>query len=393
MSLEHWIWLAHRPGCGALTIDRLLIEFGSPEAVWEADRRTLQRLGWLRHSALDSLCSKNMDNAEHTLEYCGSKDISVITLADEQYPERLKNIPDPPPVLYVRGTLPDQEKLTIGMVGTRDASEYGMRAARWLSANLVRSDCVIVSGMALGIDGMANRAAVEFGGETIAVLGCGVDVCYPSEHGKLMQEIISHGAVISEFQPGTAPNRYNFPIRNRVISGLCSGVVIVEAPKRSGALITADCALEQGRDVFAVPGNLNAPGSAGTNDLIRQGAAALVTCASDILEQYRGVAVQTGRTSAAEPASSRRTEAVEPDVPDTHIPEADVEQPPEPPKQPLFPLGAEEQRVLDAVRSGADSMDAAAEATGLSAAQVLGIVTVLEMSDLVRRDGSRLCAL
>lgn len=389
MSLEHWLWLAHRPGCSALTADRLLLEFGSPEAVWEAGRSQLRELGWLKQPAVDSLCSKRLENAQHTLEYCASKGIAVVTLADERYPDRLKNIPDPPPVLYVRGRLPDPEKLTIGMVGTRNASEYGMRVARWLSANLAKSDCVIVSGMALGIDGMANRAALEHGGETIAVLGCGVDVCYPSEHEELMQRIIAHGAVVSEFQPGSAPNGHNFPVRNRIISGLSAGVVIVEAPKRSGALITADCALEQGRDVFAVPGNLHVKNSEGTNDLIRQGAAALVTCAQDILECYRGVAVQKKRTASPEPPSRRRNERPEPELPPIRIPEAKVEKP----KQPLFPLGAEEQRVLDAVRAGADSMDAAAEATGLSAAQVLGIVTVLEMNDLVERDGSRLCAL
>ncbi|MGN1030003.1 MAG: DNA-processing protein DprA [Butyricicoccaceae bacterium] len=393
MSREHWLWLAHRPGCSALTADRLLIEFGSPEAVWEADRRQFQELDWLRRQQIDSLCSKGLDNAQHTLEYCAEKDIDLLTLEDEGYPERLKNIPDPPPVLYVRGRLPDPEKLPIAMVGTRKASDYGMRAARWLSANLARSGCVIVSGMALGIDGMANRAAVEFGGETIAVLGSGVDVCYPSEHSELMERILAHGAVISEFQPGSAANGRNFPIRNRIISGLSAGVVIVEAPKRSGALITADCALEQGRDVFAVPGNLNEPNSAGTNGLIRQGAAELITCAADILEQYRGITVQREHRSAAEPLSERKQVRIEPELPETHIPEADVRQPVPEEKRPQFPLSAEERRVLKAVRAGADSVDAAAESTGFSAAQILGIVTVLEMNDLVARDGSRLRAL
>lgn len=388
MSLAHWLWLAHRPGCGALTVARLLLTFGSPEAVWEAGRSELKSLEWLRQPAVDSLCSKNLDNAHSILDYCASRDIQIVTLEEEIYPERLKNIPDPPAVLYVRGRLPDPEKLPVGIVGTRHASPYGMRVARWLSANLVRSGCVIVSGMALGIDGMANRAAIEFGGDTIAVLGSGVDVCYPSEHEELMRRIVEHGAVISEFQPGTAPNGYHFPIRNRIISGLSAGIVVVEAPKASGALITADCALEQGRDVFAVPGNLHVPGSVGTNDLIRQGAAALVTCAADILEQYRGIAMQPVRAAAPEPPSRRHIPTQPSELPPTRIPEARMV-----PREPLFPLGAEEQRVLDAVRAGAGSMDAAAEATGFSAAQVLGIVTVLEMNDLIRRDGSRLYAL
>lgn len=205
-----------------------------------------------------------------------------MTSGDETYPSRLKNIYDPPPVLYVRGQLRKEDEVAVAIVGSRKTSSYGRAMTERVSQELATRGVTIVSGMARGIDSVAHQGAISAGGRTIAVLGCGVDVVYPPENRNLFQDIIDHGAILSEFPMGSPPEGSHFPKRNRVISGLSVGVVVVEAGQRSGSLITANYALEQGRDVFAVPGNIGMASSRGTNQLIKQGAK-LVESSQDIL--------------------------------------------------------------------------------------------------------------
>ena len=269
----YWLWLATRPRCSARFCGHLLERFGSPEAIWRAEQQEFEDIPRLNKVKMDSLMEKDLTVAQHIEETCRKQDIQIVTLEDERYPQLLREIPDPPLVLYVRGTLPDfTDRVSVSIVGTRKCTRYGKQAAWHFAGNLAQRGVIIVSGMAIGIDGTANRAAIEAGGETVAVLGCGVDVCYPWQHKQLMDDIMQHGAVISEYPPGTEPKGTHFPVRNRIITGLGKGTLIVEAPKKSGALISADLALEQGRDVYAVPGSVLSTDFAGTNDLINDGA-------------------------------------------------------------------------------------------------------------------------
>lgn len=223
--------------------------------------------------------------------------IWIITRADPEYPEALRHISDPPARLYVRGTLLPQDATAVAIVGARRASEYGKAAARRIAADLAGHGVTIVSGMAIGIDGAAHQGALDAGGRTIAVLGCGPDVAYPKSHALMMREIITSGAVVSEFPPGTPPHAGQFPQRNRIISGMVKGVVVVEGRIKSGSLITADFALEQGREVFAVPGNIFEETSWAPHRLVAQGAR-LVTAAVDILEEL-GMPLGTARRPPA----------------------------------------------------------------------------------------------
>jgi DNA processing protein len=366
-NITYWLWLATR--CGARFGKRLLEQFGSPEAIWQADRQAFVDIPRLNKNKLDALMEKDLTVAEHIQADCLKQGIQILTLFDEAYPELLRNIPDPPLVLYVRGTLPDfTDRLSISIVGTRNCTRYGKQAAWYFAGNLAQRGVIIVSGMALGIDGTANRAAIEAGGETVAVLGCGVDVCYPWQHKQLMEDIVRHGAVISEYPPGTEPFGKNFPVRNRIITGLGQGTLIVEAPKKSGALISADLALEQGRDVFAVPGDINRPSSAGCNARIRQGAAELVQEPADILSQYQLTDAHTQRE--LEPVEHAQQPIPKPDSRRETV---------------MRKLeGSEEECIVwRAVHDGLETVDAIVEKTGLPAASVLTALTMLEVGQYV----------
>lgn len=372
MNHEYAVWLAERSGCSAGLRMKLLERFGTAQAVWESTECELMEVPGLRQRQRESLLQKGLDQAKLILRDCARLKIRVISMEDADYPAPLRDLEDAPIVLYVRGTMPDWENtISIGIVGTRRATSYGLNASRWLAANLAHAGCTIVSGMALGIDGRANLGALEADGTTAAVLGCGADVCYPPAHRELMERIVEHGAVITEYPPGTEPRAHHFPMRNRIISGLCRGVIVIEAPEKSGALITADRALEQGRDVFAVPGNINSPQSAGTNRLLREGGAELITCAADVLAHYPEESKQLTPTRALPDLSRRRKERPAPANPSPVI------------------LSAVEQTILDAVRHGADSTDAVIEETGLMASRVLAALTMLEINGMIRRDGAR----
>lgn len=295
-SKKYWVGFNLVKGIGAARLRVLLQYFGDIEAAWNASPQALQAAG-LGNKIIDTFLQVRLDvDLESVLQRIQSKGISVLTWEDETYPRRLKEIDQPPPVLYLRGSLLPADEWAVAIVGTRRITAYGRQVTEEIATTLARSGVTIVSGLARGVDSVAHKAALDAGGRTIAVLGSGVDVIYPNEHRLLAERMISSGALLSDYAPGTAPDGVNFPPRNRIISGLSQAVVVVEAGQKSGALITAEFAAEQGRDVFAVPGNINAPQSVGCNALIQQGARPLLQ-ARDILEALDLTMVQEHRSA------------------------------------------------------------------------------------------------
>lgn len=273
----------HVPGIGPARLDRLVAYFGDLHAAWHAPADELRAAGLDQRTITAFARTRRELDVEGIFQRLTDNGIRVVTRDDTQYPPLLRQTTNPPYLLYARGTLADADRWAVAVVGTRQASTYGKDATRSIVAELAAAGVTTVSGLALGIDAIAHAAALASGGRTLAVLGSGVDQLYPLQNRQLGLSIINQGAIISEYPPGTMPTPTNFPPRNRLISGLSLGVLVVEAASRSGALITADFALEQGRDVFAVPGNIFSLRSGGTHDLIRNGAL-LVRNADDVLE-------------------------------------------------------------------------------------------------------------
>ena len=285
--LIHWIWFATRTGMGDKMKNVLLSHFEDPEAVYFAPEPEFERFEDLSVSAVESLADKDLSECEAILAGCQEKGIHILTFRDAAYPARLKNIPDPPMVLYYKGTLPAFDELpVIGVVGTRKASVYGLTTAKRLGYQIAACGGCVVSGMASGIDGVAMKGALTAGGTVVGVLGCGADVIYPFSNRWLYADTEKYGCILTEFPPGTQPLGRNFPRRNRIISGLSCGVLVVEAPEKSGALITAKLSADQGRDVFVVPANIDVESARGSNALMRDGAIP-VSSGWDILCEYR----------------------------------------------------------------------------------------------------------
>jgi DNA processing protein len=283
-DIQYWVWLSSIPGIGAVKSKKLLEHFKSPYNIWKAKENELKELTFLTGSDVYNLMNVQIrKQVKKHLENIYKNNIKILTINDELYPSYLKNIYDPPVVLYVKGSFKRNEKY-LAVVGSRKATSYGLSMAQTISKELSNYGITVVSGMARGVDSYAHKGVVDAGGRTIAVLGCGLDIVYPYENKKLMESIIENGACVSEYLPGTAPLANNFPARNRIISGISLGVIVIEAGERSGSLITADFALEQGREVFALPGNVCSLKSAGTNKLIKEGAK-IVTSIEDILEE------------------------------------------------------------------------------------------------------------
>ena len=284
MKNIHLAVLAMTPGIGHVKLRSLIEGYGSAEAVWQADKNNLLASGCLSETLCNHLVNtrenKDIDKLAIRWEKAG---IQIVSLWDDDYPQLLANTYNPPSLLYYRGTLPSHDKI-VAVVGSRKSTPYGRNVCQMLAAELAEAGVVIVSGAARGIDSCAHNGALERG-ITVAVLANGVDISYPPENAKLLARIAESGAVISEYPPGTPPQAGQFPARNRIINGLARGVLVIEAAERSGALITADFALEEGRDVFAVPGSVLSQASKGTHRLIKQGAK-LVDCAQDILDEY-----------------------------------------------------------------------------------------------------------
>jgi DNA processing protein len=284
-GIKDWIILNMIPGVGSSTFRRLIKFFGSPSAVLNTSLKELAMVRGLTPSVCQSIIDHRASiEVDEELRLIEKHNCNIITIEDQTYPSALKAIHDPPPLLYIKGELTEADSNSIAIVGTRNASPYGKMASEKLSNQLASRGITVVSGLAHGIDTYAHNGALSAGGRTIAVMGNGLDIIYPSENAKLFDAIVNSGAVISELSMGTQPRRGMFPQRNRLISGISLGTLVVEASRQSGALITADLALEQGREVFAIPGPIYSEESKGTNWLIKQGAK-LVDSVEDILEE------------------------------------------------------------------------------------------------------------
>lgn len=280
----YWLWLTTARGISNPDITALLEQFNNIEEIY--NQKDYTQVVGVKPFSKRILTNKSLKKAEAVLKACEKCETEVLVFDDIRYPDILRTIPSPPYVLYIRGEIMNWDRLlTVGIVGTRDCTDYGIEATRSIASVLAENGITVVSGMAEGIDSVAARAALMAGNKTIAVLGCGTERAYPSTNADLMKKIIQNGTVISEYPPGSPPYRRHFPWRNRIISGLSRGVLVTEAPEKSGSLITANFALEQGRDVFAVPGSINKTTCRGTNALLKNCAKAVLD-ANDIIEEY-----------------------------------------------------------------------------------------------------------
>lgn len=280
---KYWIGFNRVKGIGSVRFKQIQAHFGDLSTAWHAPIEIFREIGLPDKVVTNIFELRRSLDLDRYYEQVLQGDAHVLTLLDQDYPRLLKEIDQAPPVIYVRGSLLPADEFAVAMVGTRRVTAYGQQVTRDTSTYLAGHGLTIVSGLARGVDALAHQHALQAGGRTIAVLGCGVDVIYPPEHRQLVEAIVENGALISDYPLGTQPEGSNFPPRNRVISGLSLATIVVEAGERSGALITADFAVEQGRDVFAVPGNVFSPASRGTNRLIQKGAYVLVS-PQDVLD-------------------------------------------------------------------------------------------------------------
>lgn len=369
----YWLWLAANPGLTEREKMTVLQHFGSPEDCYYADESAYSAVETLGEGAVAALCNKELKEAEVILSACEKKKIHILTYGDALYPAFLRNIADPPLVLYYRGILPDFDREPmIGVVGTRKASAYGLSTARQMGRQIAAYGGIVVSGMAEGIDAMATWGALDAGKTAVGVLGNGVDRIYPSCNRDLFRKMEQQGCLISEYPPGTAPAKWNFPKRNRIISGLSNGVLVVEAPQKSGALITARQALEQGRDVFVVPGNIGVSSCEGSNALLKDGAV-LVTSGWDVVGEY----------------AYRYPDKIHKEIPIVQ-PTADkiVVDNPMPPlysdvENNAADLSDTEKAILTAIGHGEQLIDTVIAETGLDSSDVLAALTMLEVSGYV----------
>ena len=400
--LIHWIWLATRPNMNDRQKKLILDAFEDPEDAFSECETAYLQVEGLHKEALDALADKNLTEAQKILRQCVDKGISICTYHDKTYPKRLKHIVDPPLILYCKGELPDMEAApVVAAVGTRRASAYGMNVSRRMGYQIAACGGILVSGMAAGNDGMAMQGALLAGGSVVGVLGCGVDVVYPKSNSRLFADMERNGCLISEFPPETPPYRWNFPKRNRIISGLSNGVVVIEAPEGSGSLITAKQALEQGRDVFCVPGNVDIPTFAGSNALLRDGAIP-VRDGWDVVSEYESAypnAVHPMKTSVEIQDVSDDDKIVPKVAEKTDYPKKkrpnDKKKEKTPidncPKQPysdvkdkLSKLPDTERQIVELLTSERLVDDLIAE-TGLPAAKVGAALTMLEIKGIIKR--------
>ena len=408
--LVHWIWFAHRPGLSDRMKLTLLNHFQDPEELFFADPGAFDLPEGLTPEIKECLQDKNLSQAEEILECCQQKRIHLLTIRDAAYPAKLKNIADPPVLLYYKGKLPDFDgNPVIGVVGTRKASAYGLTTAKRMGYQIGRCGGIVVSGMAKGIDAMAMSGALTAGETVVGVLGCGADIVYPLSNRPLFRDTEDHGCILSEFAPGTPPVAYHFPKRNRIIAGLSNGVLVVEAPEKSGALITARQALDQGRDVFTVPGNIDVPSFAGSNQLLRDGAIPVFS-GWDIVSEYQALypdkicrntetAHQTAYPDEIRLASESdkvpakvaqkvvapekkpfRKEKDKKKIIDNTVPSPYIDV-----NDTLPRLSAEEASVVAALKNGERLVDDIIAETGMTTGKLLAALTMLELKGVIRR--------
>lgn len=306
--LIHWIWLAQRKNVTIGQKLQCLDYFRDPEYVYAASSAAFRCVEGLSEKALKSLEDKDLTDAREILRKCEDKNISILTFGDGAYPHRLKNIAAPPLVLYYKGYLPQwQEMPAIGIVGTRKASAAGLKNACEFGYEVAACGGLVVSGGADGIDAAALEGAMRAGKKVVAVLGFGADIVYPAKHKALFANIEKQGCLLTEYIPGTPANSWNFPMRNRIISGISAGVLVVEAPKRSGAMNTANHAMDQGRDLFAVPGNVGVECCAGSNELLKD-RAMVATCGWDVVSEYAGLYPHAVKKCSGKPQPEQKPE-------------------------------------------------------------------------------------
>lgn len=409
--LTYWIWLATRRDLGDHKKCKLLERYHTPERIYRLTEEELRQFPDMTRSGAESLLDRDLRICEKILRQCAEKKIGILTIQDAAYPRRLKNIYDPPVVLYYKGSIPVLDSVpVIGVVGTRKASTYGLNTANRLGMQLAECGAAVVSGAASGIDAMAMQGALSAGGTVIAVLGCGPDRIYPMENRALYADTERFGCLLSEFPPETRPFPSNFPKRNRIISGLSDGVLVVEAPERSGALITARQALEQGRDVFTVPGNIDNPAGKGSNGLLKDGAIP-VESGRDVVEEYAGLfpdKLPGGRPRILSWAGDHREKPVQKAAQKPRKPAPDSSKPAQPEKKGIdnrasgpyidlnkikSSLTPDETVLVDQLAGGQKLVDDLIADSGLPAGQVLASLTLLEVKGIVRRLPGRFISL
>ena len=392
-NIKYWLWLSRLPSLNGPMRTALLEHFqNDPEAIYFADREERALVEGITPRQLNDLEDKSLKDADKILGDCQRLGVRIITREDTEYPDRLRSIFDPPMLLYVQGRMPVfDDEVAIAMVGTRNGTPYGQQTAEKLSFELASQGALIVSGLAKGLDAMCHQGALRAGGLTAAVIGGGHDIQYPWENRYLYRDIAAAGVILSEYPPGTEHKGEHFPVRNRIISGLCLGTVVVEAPRRSGALITAHTALEQGRDVFAVPGPIDAHNSEGTNQLLLEGAIPAIS-AENILAEYAlqyPHKLRLRAVTAPEPIGNRHRE----ETSARRRREEPVEE--APPALPLLDLKEDhgltddQIRILRCLEGGTLQVDDIIEATQIHARRVLSALTLLEVEDRVRQESGK----
>ena len=389
--LKYWVWLAELPGLKGPSRLALLRHFGSPEDIFFADREELLLAEDVPPGQAELALNRDLSAADRILADCQRLGQRILTIQDAEYPQRLRNIFDPPLVLYVKGRMPVMdEEAAIAVVGTRECTPYGTACGERLGRELAASGAVVVTGLARGVDSAAARGALRAGGTVVGVTGGGLDVVYPPENGDLYADVAATGVLLSEYPPGSPPDKAHFPVRNRIMSGLSVAALVVEAPGHSGALITARLALEQGREVYAVPGPIDAPDSVGCNRLIRDGAG-LAAEGWDILrdfqERFPEKLRPAGKLPVWTPLPTRRRAE----------PRRKPEPAPEPEKAPALRAVSREGLTDDQIAllgvlepEGPVQVDDLIESTGIPARRVSSALTMLEIDGCVRQhDGKR----
>jgi len=388
-KIKYWMWLACLTNLRPRAKIDALEHFGNNvEELFFAGGKELSAISGIRPGDLRHLENKSMAQAMHALDICEQNDIQIIAWGDSAYPRRLSHIYDPPAVLFVKGRMPMiDEECAIAIAGTRKCTPYGDKMARKLGGDLTNGGALVVSGLAEGIDSSAAYGALSAGGKCVGVLGCAIDEVYPRFNKSLFKDVAANGALISEYPPGTEYNRNRFPQRNRILSGLSVGVVIVEAPERSGSLITADYATEQGRDVFAVPGNADSPHCAGSNALL-QDCAKLTQRAWDVLCEYEGLYPHRIR----KPEQQREARPVQDKIPQVKAEKTvspakkDIDKPKDLAyidlEEKLSGLSPVQRRIIEAM-DGDTFADTIISKTSLTAAEVMSELTMLEIMDVI----------
>ena len=386
--LVHWLWLSQLPEVTIRQKLDLMKIYHDPEELYGVAEDALSRLDGMTPKMLKALSNKDLTHARRILNACSEKSISILTIGDGAYPNKLKNTEDPPLVLYYKGCLPDWESVpVIGVVGTRKASSYGLQIAGELGYQIAACGALVVSGGADGIDTQALEGALQAGKKTVAVLGFGADIVYPAKNKRLFEAIEKQGCLLTEYVPGTPAYSWNFPRRNRIISGLSAGVLVVEAPERSGALNTARHAMEQGRDVFVVPGNINTPTCVGSNELLRERAIPVFN-GWDVVREYEGL-YPGAITRSFDPKPANLAVAQKPIYPRQESPQ-DNKSIDKREKSRYSVLNSEspdltpeEQKVVALLSEKPCSVDAVMAQSDLPAGKVLSILTVLALKGVV----------